>query len=378
MSKKIFGITGLLAGLSLFLTFGIISSCLYYPGGSGGNSGTSPNGCRKKINLVNGCLGPFLPETTIQREAASRGLNVERMEYAPSADNAKGECQMRYINFFTPKSFSGGKPKGLFFYFHGGGGDVGSADYTEILQSCAMIADMGYIVADIEYRRGWTGTEPLDQWCDEGRDPHDESAANYDRERDAAHLSFEDAELAVRFAYDRIKKQYGVLPTYSTGTSFGGTLASYVGYGEAKLAKEVNLKGVLNQYGGLSQKDPLYATVPYFGAGGVVDDLVPFWNGPTYVSAQGEPIYGTGGLGIELRSRGVPARILATCNTGHGRGAISERELVEDFLDWVEKPSSETTFMERSNGKALAAEPADSCNVPWQTLRAERGQKATR
>lgn len=349
-----------------------LTSCYLYPyGGAGGGNGpgkqpgtsTSPEGCRKKLNMVNDCLGPFLPEAALANEAAKQGFTIERFDYAAPAQNAKGECQTRYMNYFVPS----GKPKGLFFYFHGGGGDVGSADYTDILQSCADLCKKGYVVADIEYRRGWTGSAPLDQWCEE-RDPHKESAANYDRSRISAHLSFEDAELAVRFAYQKAKASYGVLPTYTSGTSFGGTLASYVGYGTPNLAREVNLKGVLNQYGGLSVQDPLYATVPYYGAGGVLDDLVPFWEGPTFVSPDGEPIYGVGGLGEKLRSKGVDAFIAATCNMGHSRGAISESELVDDFLLWLKNPRNATTFVERTGGKGLASESADSCNVAWQQL----------
>ena len=348
-----------------------MSGCYLYPTGnqSGGQTGTqtSPDGCRKKLTMIDGCLGPFMALSTLKSEATKRGFSVERFDYAAPAQNAKGECQTRYMNYFIPS----GKPKGVFFYFHWGGGDVGSADYTDILQSCASLCSMGYVVADIEYRLGWTGTKALDQWCEE-RDPHGESSNNYERERISAHISFEDAELAVRFAYDKAKKSYGVLPTYATGTSFGGALACYVGYGTSNLYKDINLKGVLNQYGGLSQKDPVYATVPYYGAGGVLDDLVPFWNGPTYVSPQGEPIYGVGGLGLKLRTEGIKSHISATCNTGHGRGAISEPELIQDFLDWLDYPKNTTTFMERPNSKTMPAIASDSCNVTWQQLNAQR------
>jgi hypothetical protein len=357
----------LLPFATLMLLAGFASSCYLYPaeGGPGRTPGTqsSPEGCRKKLTMINDCLGPFLTEEALAREAQKRGFTIQRFDYAAPAENAKGECQTRYLNYFIPQ----GTPKGLFFYFHGGGGDVGSADYTDILMSCADLCMKGYVVADIEYRRGWTGTKPLDQWCEQ-RDPHTEPAANYERERVAAHLSFDDAELAVRFAYQKFKERYGVLPTYTTGTSFGGTLACYVGYGTPNLAREVNLKGVLNQYGGLSVKDPLYATVPYYGAGGVADDLVPFWDGPTYVSPHGEPIYGTGGLGLKLRSKGVKAYIAATCNMGHSRGAISEPELVDNFLNWLKNPRNDTQFIERAGGKGLASVSADSCNIAWQEL----------
>jgi dienelactone hydrolase len=350
---------------SVFL---VLSSCYLYP--SGGNSGRQPGttsttveGCRKQLTLVDGCLGPFMSETAMLREAQRRGMNIQRFDYAPPAENAKGECQTRYLNYYVPQ----GKPKGIFFYFHGGGGDVGSADHGNIMKSCAELCSRGYVVANIEYRRGWTGTQPLDQWCEQ-RDPHDEPAAHFKRERKAVLLAFEDAELAVRFAYKKAEESFGKLPSYSTGASFGGTLASYVGYGTPNLARDIKLQGVLNQYGGLAKQDPLYPTVPYFGAGGVEDDLVPFWEGRTYVSPHGEFIYGTGGLGMKLRSMGVEAYVAATCNMGHSRGAISESKLVDDFLNWLNNPRSQTKYMERVGNRGITAMPSDSCYVSWEQL----------
>ena len=321
-----------------------------------------------KVNVQDNTLQPFISTDVLVSQALSRGFTAERVFYADPAANAKGELQTRYYNLIHPK-LTGGKARGVFYYFHGGGGDVGSADYQDVLKTCMNLAQLGFWVVDVEYRRGWTGTEPYDQWCSPDRDPHNETKEAYLREREAAHLSFEDAEIAVLDAYERINSPG--IESHATGTSFGGTLAAHIAYGSDRIWKKINLQGCLNQYGGLSMADPLYATVPYFGVGGVADDFVPFWNGPTFVNENGEWIYGCGGLGLALGAMGVDYEIHGTCNKGHGLGAVTEQGAILSYLDFVEYTPRENRieFYNKTN-TAPYIEYVDSCNYSWKELRA--------
>ena len=296
----------------------------------------------------------------MQRDASRRGVQFERVDYLPAADNAKGECQRRYYDVYIPPA--GGSE--VFFYLHGGGGDVGSADYANVSEICMKLTRKGFIAVSIEYRRGWTGTEALDQWCDPNRDPHNATPEQYNRERIAAEMSFADVDSAVRHAYARLTARYGFLVSHVTGTSFGGASAVYVAYGSPGLANEIYLQGCLNQFGGMNQDADFFPTVSYYGAGGVADDLVPFWEGPFFVHPNGIPGYGVGGLGDLARSHGLPTAVVGTCNKGHGRGVMSEEQLIEDYLDFIEMGVSRPT--EFLNG----ARSADSCYYSWQDLRA--------
>ena len=322
----------------------------------------TPDAPCSKVNVDSaGCLAPFVSDNALRQFVAEQGFTVQRHHYAPAAENAKGECQQRYVNIVYPNS----KPRGVFFYVHGGGGDVGSADYTSTMSTCLELARNGYVAASIEYRRGWTGFEPFDQWCDR-TDPFKQPAENYEREQVAAYMSFSDAAEAVRFVYGKVSRDYPGLESYISGTSFGGAISLYVSYYFEGLSDSINLQGCLNQYGGYHQEDSIHGGVPLLSVGGVADDLVPFWNGPTYCNPDGVLIYGTGGMGLEVRKYGIPSAIVATCNTGHGRGATDELEILQDLVKYSRRPKNRpTVFLEKTKGGAV---PADSCFIPWQTL----------
>jgi hypothetical protein len=322
-----------------------------------------------RFEFVDGVVQPLLTDAQLQTEAMAMGVEAERVYYAEPAPNAKGEIQLRYLNLLRPTV----RPRGVCFYFHGGGGDVGSADARDILAIGAGLAKEGWYFASIEYRRGWTGNEPLDQWCSPGRDPHNETEEAFARQRESALMSFLDAETGARAAYEIARKETGeILPSFATGTSFGGACASHLGYGLPNFYRDVNLWGVLNQFGGLSQQDPLFANVPYMGVGGVADDLVPFYNGPSFVNENGELLWGCGGLGWKLREMGIPTRITATCEAGHGRGATTEQGIIKAFLDWIQDPDPrQTDFIIETDGPVGVAY-TDSCYYSIEQLRARR------
>ena len=316
-----------------------------------------------RFKFVDGVLQPVLSDENLIKEAKRRGIEAERVYYAPPAANSKGDLQVRYYNLFYPVGY----PKGVIFYAHGGGGDVGSADGPDILDLCGRLAKSGYYTVNIEYRRGWTGTEPYDNFCQRS-DPFNQPPENYVRQRESALQSFEDAIAAVTHGYDKIVALEGLKPpSWATGTSFGGAIASYIGYGTPDFASYINLQGVLNQFGALSMNDPVYSTVPYMGVGGVADDLVPFWDGPTYVNPESEWVYGTGGLGLKLKSMGQDTWIIGTCDAGHGRGATIESEIIKDLIKWTRDATYRPTEFYDRKGNTV-----DSCNYSWEELRDRR------
>lgn len=305
------------------------------------------------------------------------GVQFERFDYAPEAENVKGHLQRRHVDIYRPQSLAV-TPTGVVFRIHGGGGDVGFAGGER--DEIKYWIKRGFAYVDVEYRRGWSNLG----FCDAAnRDVFNATSAEFARQEPAARLSFADGVLAIDYATHYLDSLYGSLPKLIYGTSFGGAMTAYMVAVDSALRplrgplvpwlQANHIIGGLVRYGGVAQSDDVVGAVPMMLTGGAKDYLVPFSGGNSYHHLSGEPIHGVGAL-YQLLAPQTPTQLIATCNMGHADGAIFFNELFDLWLDhtvaaWNGSGSSSSVFYEYFGGTSRDTVPP--CYPTWDDVRQE-------
>lgn len=345
----------------------------------------NPATCGANLNFTaSGALDATVPTALILSQVQSWGADFERLDYASPDYNALGHLQRRHVDFYYPNpSNYGNRPKGIIIKIHGGGGDVGFASNAGDIPETRYWLDRGFVVADMEYRRGWTNVN----FCASDQAPRDvynATTQEYARQDTAARLSFHDGVMATEFVFLHCANKYGVeLDMAMYGTSFGGAMTAYLtcvnqamqgarGEPLASWLRKVKMRGALIRYGAVAQEDDVACLVPVMLVGGVGDYIVPFDGGPSYHNLSGKPILGVGALYDALAPGAPPARLIGTCNKGHSDGAIEVSELFGSWLTlmrnyWSGSESTDSEEYRVQSGKGWLQ--ADPCRQSWEHIR---------
>lgn len=303
----------------------------------------------------------------IQPNYAGTGLNIRKSLYEPKFIEANAGAAYAYHDYAKPELnnpevpwneyqsrhvhvFGGDNknPKGLALIFHGGGGDVGYAEHSQILDKALFLAQLGFVAASVEYRRGWSNVGFTDDEIDPDspdaqRNLFNLTTEEYQRQERSARMSFEDTELALDFLALKYPKAAakGII---MEGTSFGGAIVLALTVMNPR-AEKYRFRGAVAGFGGINAADiaankgklPNPKICPLVLIGGTADPIVPFWEGNFYCKGE---VYGLGSAAVAalMRNGGGKALLIGTVNKGHGYGVVSESgheqfQILETFLN---------------------------------------------
>lgn len=302
--------------------------------------------CGTQYWSLDGALSGTRTDDELRMFAEQLDIRMEIRDYADPDTNILGTLQRRHVITFYPE----GPVAGAHVIWHGGGGDRGFVDNfgnpkdpKSLITLVSQLVEAGYIVALPEYRRGWM--DPT--FCDPC--PWNTSDLAYNREEEAARLSFEDAALALQNIWEHEDKRLKYL---LSGTSFGGSQALYASVMDEDInpAVKQQIVAVLGGYTGINPEDKIHHTdIPLLLVGGLDDPIVPADRSGAYYSDRAMDLLGIRGLFQRYTAMsGTAAGVFSTGTDtpkgyqpmGHGYGLFEngELEVYALFLKWAKNP----------------------------------------
>ena len=278
------------------------------------------NSCSKRNSIV--------PPDTGGGNGNFDGTVVSDVVYGSNID-WMGQTQQLALDVYIPKSQSGVVQKyPLMMYVHGGGFHDG--DKLNTVNYCTMMASLGYTVATINYRLGWS------------QDSIDRCNADTIQAAEAFYRAEQDARAAMRYLVAHAS-DYSIDTSwiFVGGASAGGlttlgiafydqqTMDTYLPGLSTKLGPldatnnikiHYNIKAIAPEWGAVSTTDAITPqnAIPAILFHGGQDDVVP-WNIGHYYACDNLNIgYGSKAVYDKLTALGVPAVAHIDPLGGHG------------------------------------------------------------
>ncbi len=251
--------------------------------------------------------------------------------------NALGDNQVLYYDYFPPLTNNGNNNKVAALYFHGGGYTVGYANqgYDTELQE---MRQKGFHVISVEYRRGWFG----DGSSGPGGEPELSAAEGvlFQQAVDFALTDVQDAwdhintnqpgharNISGSFGFNKFAQWYLVY-----GYSAGGSLASRLTLTHP-IPSGRTVVGVIVGYGTHAVDEPVVNfNIPVLLQAGLFDDTSPFYNNYIYFDDDAPTAKGMVNLYEELDAGGADAILLVSAQDGHGRGAYNNAQGEPEYI----------------------------------------------
>lgn len=283
------------------------------------------------LNTRNAPISEEIIAGEVQTMDPDLNLRYERLEPFSPIMNIEGLPWREYQSMHIERvwnSHPSAKEKAkntIVIMFHGGGGNSGEATSKKKLTTAAALTRVyGVDVFIPEYPRGWTNYNPFEAG-DDNIDPNSmitqgrifqEPPEAFARQEAAARLSFRHCQKAVEW----ISNYMGHPKIILEGTSFGGAIALQIG-----LMSDVNanIAGIISGFGGLNLEDmPIRnPKIPTLLAGGALDPIVPWFQGPYYMREDAVMGVGGGYLVDAINDAGGKALSVCTIDKGHVWGA---------------------------------------------------------
>lgn len=271
------------------------------------------------------------PQVRNVPEGASRHFFAGATLESSVRTNALGDAQVLYYDVYPPAV----PPLGLtVIYFHGGGYNVGYANNQGIVGACRHLTALGAWCISVEYRRGWHG---VGDGAVAGTPITASDRSRFDL---ALELARTDALDGWDHAHRVARTTHGFPELYVVmGESAGGSLASRVTLTNPLL--NLPVAGVVVGFGTHASTEPVAQFgIPVVIQGGLFDPIQPAYDAPVYFSTLMPSSKGLFSLHEELRTRGVPARLLLGAQDGHGFGAFGREggggDYYADALEFFE------------------------------------------
>jgi hypothetical protein len=257
--------------------------------------------------------------------------------------NAIDDPQTLYYDVYTPA----GSSDATVLYLHGGGYNVGNANFEPIADACRQLTALGTHCVSIEYRRGFT----LDPSAVSGMDLTAEDAGRFREILEMARFDVLEAwdHLDAQAAALELPRRYVVV-----GESAGGSLASRVTL--TNLARRHSILGTIIGFGTHEATEALAPEIdfPVVLQGGLLDGIQPAFENHIWFDDDMPIAKGLFDLAEELRDAGVPTRVYVNGQQGHGFGsyqsedgtiehyvealaffrAIARRQPADEFVEW--------------------------------------------
>jgi len=249
---------------------------------------------------------------------------VSNVEYAVSTDTT-GQPESLMLDIYTPKKTSLHQIFPVVLFIHGGGYQIGDKDWVK--DCCKILADSGFVVANMNYRLGWRETVGC--------------AGDTNTIEQAQYRGVQDANAALHFLKLNSSK-YNIDPEwiFIGGESAGAAIAlncSYMtdiyvalkypelvarlgklqnpGY---ELSNKYKIKGICNKWGCISDSNLInqYNATPTISFHGTYDNLVPVDKG-YFLDCHRVPAFGSACINRQLQVLDCPSILHLEQGGGH-------------------------------------------------------------
>ena len=228
--------------------------------------------------------------------------------------NALGDDQVLFYDFL-PRA-PGTKAKATVVYFHGGGYNVGFANFNSIYAELDYFRNQGFDTITVEYRRGW----------------HDDGSGGVDpalivpgegaQFLNAIELAKTDALDAWNHFHTNVRANVGAYGNYLVaGESAGGSLASRVTLTNSSLNRTV--VGVIVGFGTHAYDEPVVNNLPTCIQGGLFDPIQPPYEHNLFYVSEMPTTKGLFDLYYELDGMGGNVLMYMNIHDGHGFGSYA-------------------------------------------------------
>lgn len=245
---------------------------------------------------------------------ATRHYYAGTDEYDSQRTNALGDDQVLFYDFL-PRNPAVTKAKATVVYFHGGGYNVGFANFATIYEEVEYFRDEGFDVITVEYRRGWNG--------DGSAGVDTIVSGDGARFLTAIDLAKTDAIDAWDHFHTQVRTSVGAYPYYLVaGESAGGSLASRVTLTNTGLNH--NVVGVIVGFGTHAFDEPVVNLLPTCIQGGLFDPIQPTYDNNIFFSSEMPLAKGLFDLYYEIDGAGGDVIMFSGVQSGHGFGAYKD------------------------------------------------------
>jgi predicted esterase len=249
---------------------------------------------------------------------------VSNVEYAVSTDTT-GQPESLLLDIYLPQKTSLNQIFPVVLFIHGGGYQIGDKDWVK---DCSKIlADSGFVVANMNYRMGWRETVGC--------------AGDTNTLEQAQYRGVQDANAALRFLkLNASKYNIDLEWIFIGGESAGAAIAlnsSYMtdsdmelkhpdlverlgklqnpGY---ELSNSYKIKGICNKWGCISDSNLItqYHAIPTISFHGTYDNLVPVDNG-YFLDCHKVPAFGSVCINRQLQALNCPTVLMLEQGGGH-------------------------------------------------------------
>lgn len=228
--------------------------------------------------------------------------------------NALGDDQVLFYDFL-PRNPAVPKAKATLVYLHGGGYNVGFANFNSIYDEMTYFRDQGFDAITIEYRRGWNGDGSSGV---EVILPGDGAVF-----QTAIELAKTDVLDAWNHFHVNVRAAVGAYGYYLVaGESAGGSLASRVTLTNASLNRTV--VGVIVGFGTHAHDEPVVNLLPTCIQGGLFDPIQPAYQNEIFFSSEMPLSKGLFDLYHEIDGAGGNVLMFIGAQNGHGFGAYAD------------------------------------------------------
>ena len=249
---------------------------------------------------------------------------VSNVEYAVNVDTT-GQPKHLLLDIYTPQKKSENQIFPVVLFIHGGGYQIGDNDWVK--DCCKILADSGFVVANMNYRMGWRKTVGC--------------AGDINTLEHAQYRGAQDANAALRFLkFNASKYNIDAEWIFIGGESAGAAIAlnsSYMtdadmelkhpdlverlgklqnpGY---ELSNRYKIKGICNKWGCISDSNLInqYNAIPTISFHGTYDNLVPADKG-YFLDCHQVPAFGSVCINRQLQAVNCPSILHLEQGGGH-------------------------------------------------------------
>ena len=278
---------------------------------------------------------------------------VSDIEYAVSIDSS-GQPRHLFLDIYTPPKISENQIFPVVLFMHGGGYQFGDKDWVK--DCCKILADSGFVVANMNYRMGWRETVGC--------------AGDTNTLEQAQYRGAQDANAALRFL-DLNAANYNIDPEwiFIGGESAGAAIALNCSYMTdvdmeikhpglvARLGKLQNpgyelsnrykIKGICNKWGCISDSNLItqYNAIPTISFHGTFDPFIPVDTG-YFLGCHQVRAFGSVWINRQLQVLNCPSILQIEQGGGHPP---------KKFTPEITMPKTASFFHQIMAGKAKSA-----------------------
>ncbi|MFZ4707998.1 MAG: alpha/beta hydrolase [Bacteroidales bacterium] len=249
---------------------------------------------------------------------------VSNVEYTISADTL-GQPERLLLDIYKLQKTSENQIFPVVLFIHGGGYQIGDKDWVK--DCCKILADSGFIVANMNYRMGWRETVGC--------------AGDTNTLEHAQYRGAQDANAALRFLKLNTSK-YNIDPEwiFIGGESAGAAIALNCSYmtdvymvlkypelvsrlgklqnPDYELSNRYKIKGICNKWGCISDSNLItqYNAIPTISFHGTYDNLVPVNKG-YFLDCHRVPAFGSIFINRQLQALNCPSILHLEQGGGH-------------------------------------------------------------